>query len=266
MIPLHTPLRRGAAALLLLLLTWGPVGAASPAAPTPTTAAEIFERAQQSQKVENSIQTMRMVLVSRSGAERVRVMEMRIRRDGEVLKSYARFSEPSDVAGTQLVMIDHPDRIDEQLLYLPALRRVQRISGKARTGAFMGSDFTYEDLEISSAADASHRIVAQDDQGWQIETIPAPTSSYGRVLTSISRSDYLPRRVEYFDRQGQPLKVLTVEATLRDGDTVLPKISVMTDLQKGTQTRLEILQHQLNVPPEQIPDEIFTAAHLERGG
>ena len=251
-------------ALLLLLAL--PVAAATAA--EPTTAAEIFERAQQTQKIDNSIQTMRMVLVSRTGAERTRTFEMRIRRDGDVLMSYARFSEPSDVAGTQLVMVDHPDRVDEQLLYLPALRRVQRISGRARSGAFMGSDFTYEDLEISSAKQASHRIVSEDAESWLIETIPAAdaASTYGRVLTRVSKADYLPRRVEYFDKQGQPLKVLTVQATTRDGDTTIPQISVMEDLQKGTKTRLEILDHRLNVPADQIPDETFTAAYMERSG
>ena len=254
--------------LSLLLMLSAPSAALAETAPAPTTAAEIFERAQENQKVDNSIQTLRMVLVSRSGAERTRVMEMRIRRNEEALKTYARFSEPSDVAGTQLVMIDHPDRVDEQLLYLPALKRVQRIAGRARKGAFMGSDFTYEDLEISSGKDATHTILRQDDRTWVIESTPAPDSgsSYGKIVSHVSKADYLPRRVEYFDTKGQPLKVLTVESTTTDGDTVIPQVSVMEDLQKGTKTRLEIIEHQLNVPADQLPDETFTAAYMERNG
>ena len=245
--------------MLMLLL-------AAALAQEPTTAAEIFERAQEARNIENSIQTMRMVLVSKSGAERVREMELRVRRDGEVLSSYTRFSAPSDVAGTQLVMVDNPEQVDDQLLYLPALKRVQRIAGRARTGAFMGSDFSFEDLEMSSAGDAQHTIVEQTDEHWVIETVPADSPLYARIRSTVSKADTVPRKVEYYDKKGQLYKRLTITETSRDGDTVVPTTSIMENVQKGTSTRLEIIEHQLNVPPEQIPDEVFTAAYMERNG
>ena len=230
------------------------------------TAQEIIEQAKQTQKVENSIQQLRMVLISKGGAERVRELEMRIRRDGEVLSSYTRFSHPSDVSGTQLVVVDSPDTLDEQLLYLPALNRVQRIAGRARTGSFMGSDFAYEDLEVSGADAAQHTLLSEDETSWLIETVPGEDSSYSRIRTQVSKADYLPRTVEYFDKKGEPLKVLTVEETAQDGETIIPVRSVMRNLQKGTSTRMEIIEHQLNVTPEQIPDETFTASYMERHG
>ena len=230
------------------------------------TAQDIITQAQQTQKVDNSIQKLRMVLVSKSGAERVRELEMRIRRDGEVISSYTRFSHPSDVSGTQLIVIDSPDTIDEQLLYLPALMRVQRIAGRARTGSFLGSDFSFEDLEISGADEAQHTLISEDDTTWIIDTTPGEGSSYSRLRSTVSKSDYLPRKVEYFDKKGAALKVLTVEETTTDGSTVVPTRSVMHNLQKGTTTRLEIIEHQLNVAPEQIPEETFTASFMERNG
>lgn len=232
----------------------------------PTTADEIFERAQEARSVDNSIQTMRMVLVSRSGAERVREMEMKVRRDGEVLSSYTRFTSPSDVSGTQLVMVDNPSQVDDQLLYLPALKRVQRIAGRARTGSFMGSDFAFEDLELSGSDDATHTIVEETDELWVIETVPGDSALYAKIRSTITKADVVPRQIEYFDKKGAPLKRLLITETTTDGDTVIPKVSIMENLQKGTKTRLEILQHQLNVTPEQIPDEVFTAAYMERNG
>ena len=68
------------------------------------------------------------------------------------------------------------------------------------------------------------------------------------------------------DKKGEPLKVLTVEETAQDGETIIPVRSVMRNLQKGTSTRMEIIEHQLNVTPEQIPDETFTASYMERHG
>ncbi|MFT4978615.1 MAG: hypothetical protein ACI8S6_004525 [Myxococcota bacterium] len=245
---------------------WTVVLLAAALAQQPTTAEEIFERAQQARSIDNSIQTMRMVLVSKSGAERVREMELRVRRDGEVLSSYTRFTSPSDVSGTQLVMVDNPQQADDQLLYLPALKRVQRIAGRARTGSFMGSDFAFEDLELSGAEDAQHTIVSEDAESWVIETVPADSPLYSRIRSTVSRADLVPRQVEYFDKRGELLKRLTITETVLDGETTIPRVSIMENLQKGTKTRLEIMEHQLNVSAEQIPDEVFTAAYMERNG
>lgn len=232
----------------------------------PTTAREIFERAQETRNIDNSIQTLRMVLVSRSGTERVRELEMMVRRDGEVLSSYTRFLSPSDVSGTQLVVVDNPETVDEQLLYLPALQRVQRIAGRARNGSFMGSDFAFADLELSGTENAQHTIESENQTQWIIESVLTDHALYSRIRSTVSRADLLPREVEYFDRNGQLLKRLTITETAQDGDTVVPTVSIMENVQKGTRTRLEITEHQLNVPPDQIPDEVFTAAYMERNG
>ena len=73
---------------------------------------DIVAQAQRYRQVDNSIQRVRMVLVSKTGGERVREFELRIRRDGDVVQSWTRFSQPSDVAGTQLVLVDRPDTAD----------------------------------------------------------------------------------------------------------------------------------------------------------
>ena len=230
------------------------------------TPEEIIDRARQAQSIDNAVQQIRMVMVSRSGSERTRELEMRTRRDGDVVSSYARFSHPADVAGTQLVMVDHPNQVDEQMLYLPALQRVHRIAGKARSGAFMGSDFSYEDLEVSSAASATHTLLSEDDTLWTIETIPGADSSYSRIVSHVSKSDFIPRKIEYFDQRGDPFKLLEVLSVADDNGSTIPTRSQMRNLKKGTSTILEIQEYRLNVPLDEIPEETFTAAFMERNG
>lgn len=230
------------------------------------TPEDVLNRARDAQRFESAIETVKMTLVSKSGAERVRELELRIRRDGDVLKTYTRFLSPSDVAGTQLVVVDHPDRADEQLLYLPALKRVNRITGSARSGSFMGSDLSFEDLEMSGIAESKHTLVSESPDGWVIDTTPAAGSSYGRVRSTVSRTDLLPRKIEYFDAADKPVKVMEILATAKEGGTVLPTRTEVRNLVKGTTTRLEITAHRLNVPAAELPDETFTAAYMERGG
>lgn len=252
------PLRWGVVAASVGLLS-----AVAGATPTPK---EIVEKAEQTRKIDNSIQTVRMTLVSKSGAERTREMELKVRRDADAVRSYTRFLAPADVAGTAMVIVDHPDTVDEQLLYVPALRRVTRISGKGRSGAFLGSDFLFEDLEVSNADAAKHTLLAETAEEWTIETIPGADSTYGRLVVHVRKSDYLPTLVEFFDKHNVALKTLRVTETLTAGDATYPKVSEMVNTQKGTRTRLEVLEYKVNLPAEQLPDDLFSQTNLERGG
>ena len=238
------------------------VGVAA-AQPTPR---EIVEKAESTRQINNSIQTVKMTLVSKSGSERVREFELKVRRDDDAVRSYTRFLTPADVAGTAMVIVDRPDQVDEQMLYVPALKRVTRISGRARSGSFLGSDFSFEDLEINNADDARHTLQAEDDTTWTIETVPGEGSSYGRILSSVRKVDYLPVKVEYFDTKGQPLKVLTVTETLESSGATYPKVSEMVHLKKGTRTVLEVREYRVDVPPDELPDTLFSQTALERGG
>ena len=222
------------------------------------------QQARAAQRVDSSIQTLRMTLISRTGAERVRELEMRVRKDGEVIKSYARFSKPSDVAGTQLVIVDHPDRPDDQLLYLPALNRVNRIAGKSRSGSFMGSDFAFEDFELSGSEGGTQALSAETSDAWILDVQPSESASYSRMLVTVHKGDKLPRRVEYFDKKGQALKVLEVVEVSTDGGFPFPVKTIMRNLQKGTETRLDVLSHELDVGEDRIPDETFTSAYMEQ--
>ena len=170
------------------------------------------------------------------------------------------------MAGTQLVIVDNPDKVDEQLLYLPALKRTNRIAGKARKGSFMGSDFSFEDLEISDSSAAKHSLVSEDEKVWVIDTQPAEDSSYGRIRSHVSKNDYVPRLVEFFDQNDQPKKRLEVLKTTEDKGTIFPIHSVMKNLSKNTSTEMTVTEWRLNVGAEEIPDETFTVGFLERNG
>ena len=230
------------------------------------TADEIIASAREAQRIENSIQNLGMVLISRNGAKRERKFEMRVRRNEKIVRTYVRFSHPSDVAGTQLVVVDNPAQATEQLLYLPALKRTNRIAGKARKGSFMGSDFSYEDLEVSDGEGATHTLVSESDTTWVIDSKPGEASSYGRIRAHVSKADYLPRTVEFFDGKDQPKKLLEVLQTEVDNGTIIPIRSVMKNLSRGTSTELTVTKWRLNVPDAEIPDETFTVGFLERNG
>jgi Outer membrane lipoprotein-sorting protein len=250
--------------LMLLLAAASATASTATATAANPTADQVMTQARDAQRNGATIQQVRMVLVSKGGAERVRELELRVRRDGEVISSYTRFLSPSDVAGTQMVQVDHPDQVDEQLLYLPALKRTTRIAGSSRKGAFMGSDFSYEDLELSGASGGTHTLVEERADAWIIDSQPGADSSYSRVRSTVSKVDSIPRTVEFFDRGGKAVKTLDVLEVKQQGSTTIPVKSVMRDLSRGTSTRLEVVDLKVDVSLTELPAETFTAAYMER--
>ena len=93
--------------------------------------------------------TMRMVLHNRNGDESVREMRRRAleaEEAGAGDKSVITFDTPRDVAGTSLLSHTKILDPDDQWLFLPALKRVKRISSSNKSGPFVGSEFAFEDL------------------------------------------------------------------------------------------------------------------------
>lgn len=229
------------------------------------TADEVIAKARAANRIDSSLQTIKMTIVAKNGVERSREIELRSRREGDLTKSYFRILSPSDVAGTQLLLIDNPGQLDEQMLYLPAFKRVNLVSGSARKGSFVGSDFSYEDFEIREAAVGTHTLAEDSAAAWVIETLLSGESSYTKVRTTINKADLVIQKVEFYDGNGL-LKVLEVKRTTKDGTISVPVETEMTNVQKGTHTRLEIVDHKLNVSKTELPDDTFTKAYLERGG
>ena len=88
-----------------------------------------------------------MQLRRKSGATTTRVMNMatlEVPNDGA--RTIVSFNNPLDVKGTEVLTYTHSAADDEQWIYLPAFKRVKQISDANKTTSFMGSEFTYEDL------------------------------------------------------------------------------------------------------------------------
>ena len=90
-----------------------------------------------------------MELIDRRGKSRVRETMGYRRYYGEEKRTVLFYQSPTNVRGTGFLTYDYPnaDTDDDQWLYLPALRKVRRISSSDRGDYFLGTDFTYEDIK-----------------------------------------------------------------------------------------------------------------------
>ncbi len=81
---------------------------------------------------------MKMILRNKQGQEslrEIRLKSLELESDGD--KSLSIFDKPRDVKGTAFLSFSHPVGADDQWLYLPALKRVKRISSRNKSGPFM---------------------------------------------------------------------------------------------------------------------------------
>jgi hypothetical protein len=223
---------------------------------------EILQEAIEKQQIENSIQTLTMLLISKNGTKKERTMEIHIRKDDDALRSYTHFTDPPEIAGTQLLFIDHPQKDDPQLLYLPALKRVQRISGSKKNGSFLGSDFRFSDLELSLNEGASHTLLSENEKTWVIQTIDPKDRHYSKWNSTISKEDHLPYTIEYFAKNGALAKTFSIEETMTIEAQRIPKVTQMTNHIKGSKTRLTIKNIEVNLTDEKLPLERFTPQNL----
>ena len=162
----------------------------------------------------DSTANMKMVLRNRSGKEsvrNVRVKTLEVTGDGD--KSLSIFDEPADVKGTASLTWSHSQKPDEQWLYLPALKRVKRISSKNKSGPFMGSEFAFEDIGSQEVDKYTYKYLRDETlegaDTFVLERYPTDKNSgYTKQVAWIEKERYIALKVEYYDRKGALLKTL----------------------------------------------------------
>lgn len=159
--------------------------------------------------------SMRMILRNKQGDESIRDIRVRtLEQEDDGDKSLTIFDKPADVKGTNFLTFTHKTGPDDQWLYLPALKRVKRISSRNKSGPFMGSEFAYEDLSSQEVEKYTYRYLRDEPCGelqcFVIERIPVdPYSGYKRQIVWLDQQEYRPQKIVFHDRKDALLKTLT---------------------------------------------------------
>ncbi|ELB2872226.1 outer membrane lipoprotein-sorting protein [Vibrio alginolyticus] len=163
----------------------------------------------------DSVATMQMILRNAQGESSTRLMRLQsLEVDGDGDKGLTIFDEPRDVKGTAFLNHSHTVGADDQWLYLPALKRVKRISSRNKSGPFMGSEFAYEDLSSFEIEKYRFNYLKDDSINGQdvfvVEQIPTDKNSgYTKQRVWLDKAHYRPLKVEFYDRKGSLLKTLS---------------------------------------------------------
>ena len=209
--------------------------------------------------------TMVMTLRNKQGETRTRKLFARTRKADGLTRTLVRFVAPSDVAGTAFLFVEHRDKDDDQHMFLPALKVVKRIVGKQKQSKFMGSDFTYADLEWRDMEQATYKALPDEKVGGApchvIESHPRKKESYAFIRSWIRKRDKVPLRIKFFDRSKQLLKVLYVKEVKPVGGALTVTKLKISNKQTGHSTFLNIEQIKLR---EDLPEDAFTVRALKQ--
>lgn len=212
--------------------------------------------------------SVRMTLTGRRGAQRIRRLAVWSHRPGGLVRSLVRIVAPPDVAGTSFLYREGRGGNDAMWLYIPSLKRTRRIVGRARRGRFLGSDFTYADIEARALRQATYRRLPDARVGrhpcYVIEAKPKGAGSqYRKVLAWIRQKDFIAIRLKMYDQGGKLLKKLFVRRIGRSpqGRPII-KETKMANVQSGTSTLLQVLSSRALAAGAA---QLFTVRNLSRG-
>ena len=182
-------------------------------------------------------------------------------------KSLVLFNTPRDIEGTALLSHAKILDPDDQWLYLPALKRVKRIASSNKSGPFVGSEFAFEDFTAIELNKFDYKYIGTETYGtFQTDVLERQpryeNSGYSKQISWVDQEVFQIRKVEFYDRRGDLLKVLRLE-DYRQYDNGVWRAHKLTmeNVQTNKNTDLVYQDYVFNVG---ISDKDFVKGRLSR--
>lgn len=267
--PLRTALPPAiASALLAAAFTQGEALAAP-------SAREIMDKVTVARKLDGSEAVIKMNILNEKGQSRERKISMatKLFDGGKTEKRIYRFLSPADVEGTGVLVFDYEARADDVWVFLPALRKTRRIVSSQRSQSFMGSEFSYGDLNIPALDDFTYQLAKDEAFGGEdcyvVDVLPktpqiAEGEGYSKKTYWVSKAKFAVRRGLYYDLEKKLLKeLLSSDLKLLDAKNKRYRPLHMEMVNKQNGRRSVFDSEKVNFAPE-TKDDFFTTRYLER--
>lgn len=178
-------------------------------------------------------------------------------------KSFISIRSPAKEAGVASLRIK-----DEMWNYLPKVERTIKVPPSMMLQAWMGSDFTNDDLvkESSMIDDYTHELVAAEningESVYRIKSVPKPNAPvvWGKLIYRVRQSDLMPLSFAYYDERDRLIKSLTFSEVREMDGRKVPTRWEMQSTEKPENSTVILLEEVTFDKP--IPRKIFTLRHL----
>jgi len=220
--------------------------------------------------------TIDIVLTNKRGRSKARCALVIKEKRNDVRYTRFTYTEPKAIRNTAFLSHDSQDlsTTDGRWFYMPSLRKVRRVPASDRGDYFLGTDFTYEDIQSELKFDVSDYLFRYDgrsdaDGRMQHHLSGEPTSrkiarelGYGSFRAIIDEATWMPVIVEFMDLEQQPLKTIHVDKIEQiDGIWTATDIRAINH-QTGHQTHFTF--RDISYPTD-LDDQLFDPPALSRG-
>jgi len=241
------------------------------------TGKQVMEKQKERHKVKTEIGKEDMVLQDKSGAKENRQVVRYAKEVGKDLHRYLIvFLSPGDIRGTALRTWEKKGGDNDQWLYLPAQKKEQRIAKAGKKNYFMGTDFTFEDMEPEDLNNFNYNILRSEQFSHEgkaydcyvIEALPANDkkkleTGYAKRVMWIEKANLTTLKTDFYDKREKLQKTqLNYKYENVGGAVMRPKQTIMNHLEKGHKTATTTKSRQINT---NIADSAFTEQFIQSG-
>ncbi len=172
---------------------------------------------------------------------------------GPDAKGLIQFQEPAEVKGVGLLTLSHASRPAEQWFYAPAIDRDRRVGKQEKSTRFLGTHFTYEDMEERDVNAYAYALVGNaaiaGSPCFVIEAVPKPDeeSQYSKLVFSVLKDRYVTIRVEAYV-EGELRRVFEGSDVHEDAGIPIVHAWSLTDTKRPGVTRLAVANVHVNPP------------------
>lgn len=198
---------------------------------------------------------IQIILTDKNGAEKLREAAFKQNPEGKKLYQY---TKPESQAG--IATLSLPDGV--MWMYMPAFGKPKKITMLAKSQAFTGTDFAYEDMAMQPYSERYTPKMLESEGGIYnvIELTPnSDKSNYSKIIVSLDKANFYPIRMEYFDKGNNKRKEANYKYQ-KVGKYWNAEKVVMTDLKKQHSTTIVLSEV---IFDSNIPDEAFAVESLQ---
>jgi outer membrane lipoprotein-sorting protein len=179
------------------------------------SALEVAEKAYYIEDGEDVKSLIEMTIVESNGNTRTRFLAFGRKDDGKDNRSLIVFRKPADVKGTSFLTWNYAEKDEnDQWLYLPALKKIKRISTSGKSKSFMGSDFSYEDMSKRSLSRDDFKLLGDE----KVDGVPCfilestakdKSEKFIRRVALVRKDNFIIIKTDYYDAEGVLCKQFT---------------------------------------------------------
>jgi len=231
-----------------------------------TSGREVQKMVKEQYVGDDSFMEWQMVLTSKSGFKRERLLHRYMIEKDRRKKILIRFLGPPDLRKTGMLTWEHKDVDDTQFLYLPAIKKTRRIAAGDKDQSFAGSDYNYEDMgdipfeEYTYSDATTDTKFGEECYFYEAYAKPGTSAVYDKIRIWASKKSFIRIYLEYFSKKDALIKIGTAKNIEKINDIWTPLYTSMETLEDKHKTEIHALRVLYN---QGSSKELFTLDNLE---